>query len=162
MTTLAQSSHSAPRISRRAVVHPQWPRDRSAPSASPTIAVLYTEFTRAAGTSPARLSAMLAPLLAILCGLLLAADVLAGVKGMNRVVRGLRPFATVIGVVAIVVGILSLLSALGIILVLSGLILATSALASIPKAGAALSRAGRSLAAARVVIGVLALAVGIA
>lgn len=104
---------------------------------------------------------MLAAALAIVCGLLLLADFFAGVKGLNRAVAALRPFTTVFGVAAIVVGILSLLSALGIVLILAGLILAISAVATIPKVGPPLRRAGRALAGARIVIGILALVIGV-
>ncbi len=104
---------------------------------------------------------MLVALLAVVCGLLLLADFFAGVKGLNRAVRALRPFTTVFGVAAIVVGILSFASALGIVLILAGLILGASAVATIPKVGPSLGRAGRALAGARMVIGVIALAVGL-
>src|SRR5439155_4903132 len=100
-------------------------------------------------------------LVAILCGLLLLADFFAGLKGFSRAVRALRPFATVIGVVAIVLGILEIVSALGVLLVLSGFILAANALATIPKIGAKLGKSGRALASARVVVGILVLAIGV-
>jgi hypothetical protein len=98
---------------------------------------------------------------AILCGLLLLADFFAGLKGFNRAVRALRPLATVIGMVAIVIGILEIVSVLGILLVLSGFILAANALSSVPKIGAKLGKAGRALDSARVVVGILVLAVGV-
>lgn len=104
---------------------------------------------------------MLVSLLAIVCGLLLLADFFAGVKGFDRAVRALRPFTTAFGVAALVVGILSLFSALGIVLILAGLILASGAVGTIPRVGASIRRAGRALAGARVVIGILALVIGI-
>ncbi len=104
---------------------------------------------------------MVVALLLILAGLLLLADFFAGVKGLNRLVRALRPFTSILGVVAIVVGVLSILTVPGIVLLLAGLILGASALSSVPKVGAQLGRVAKALAPGRVLIGLLALIVGV-
>lgn len=102
---------------------------------------------------------MLEAVIAILAGLLLLSDLIKG--GGKRFITPLQPFAVVIGVVALVVGVLHIRSVLGIALVLAGLILSVSALKSIPRIGDELARAGRALEQVRVVIGLIALIVGI-
>ena len=106
------------------------------------------------------ISALVA-LVAIMAGVLLLADSLGKFRGLDALIRALKPYETVIGVVALVTGILALFSLLGIALILAGLLLATNALVTVPRVGGELGTAAKALAPFSVLIGAAVLILGI-
>jgi hypothetical protein len=100
-------------------------------------------------------------LIAIMAGLLLLADSLGKFSGLDAVIRALKPYETVIGVIALVAGILALFSLFGIALILAGLLLATNALVTVPRVGDELGTAAKALAPFSVLIGAAVLILGI-
>lgn len=104
---------------------------------------------------------MLRGIVAILAGLLLLADSLGKFRGLGNLIRGLRPYQTVIGVVALVAGVMSFFSLLGITLILAGVILGTNALVTVPRVGDEFGGAGRALAPFAALIGGVALLLGL-
>lgn len=103
---------------------------------------------------------MLAAILAILAGILLLADSLGKFRGMDALVRTLRPWQTVIGVVALIWGIFHLFSLLGIVLILAGVILGANALVTVPRVGDDFTGAAKALAPFAAIIGAAALIFG--
>lgn len=103
---------------------------------------------------------MLAALIAILAGILLLADSLGKFSGMDALVRTLRPWQTVIGVVALVWGLFHFLTLLGIIMILAGIILGANALVTVPKVGDDFTGAAKALAPFAAIIGGAALVFG--
>lgn len=103
---------------------------------------------------------MLAAVLAILAGILLLADSLGKFQGMDALVRTLRPYQTIIGVLALVWGIFNIFSLLGIVMILSGVILGANALVTVPKVGDEFTGAAKALAPFAVIIGAAALIFG--
>ena len=104
---------------------------------------------------------MLRALVGILAGLLLLADSLGRFRGLDALIRTLKPYETVIGVTALIVGIFAVFSTLGIALILAGLLLGANALASVPQVGDNLTSASRALAPFSVLIGAAVLILGI-
>jgi hypothetical protein len=97
---------------------------------------------------------MLNAIIAILCGLILLSG---AVKAFRGIAKALRPIEGILGLIALVLGIIGILgglSLMAITLILAGLILAVSLIPS-------LSGAAKALAPFRVVIGLVALIVGI-
>lgn len=88
---------------------------------------------------------MIVSVVAILAGLLLLATFFESVRGLDRLVRALKPFETVIGVIAIVAGLLMITTLLGIVLLFAGLILGISAFAGVPRLGPGLTQAAHAL-----------------
>ena len=103
---------------------------------------------------------MIGALIAILAGVLLLADSLGKFRGLDALVRTLRPYQTVIGILALTWGIFHIFSLLGIVLILSGIILGANALVTVPKVGDDFSGAARALAPFAVIIGAAALIFG--
>lgn len=104
---------------------------------------------------------MLRALVGIMAGLLLLADSLGRFRGIDALIRGLKPYETVIGVTALIVGIFTFFSTLGIALILAGLLLGANAVASVPQVGDNLTAASRALAPFGVLIGAAVLILGI-
>ncbi len=104
---------------------------------------------------------MLRAIVAILAGLLLLADTLGKFQGLGNLIRGLRPYQTIIGVVALIAGVMTFFSVLGITLILAGVILGTNALVTVPKVGDEFGGAGRALAPFAAFIGGVALVLGV-
>ncbi|HEX6250807.1 MAG TPA: hypothetical protein VFZ56_05175 [Gemmatimonadaceae bacterium] len=104
---------------------------------------------------------MLRALLGILAGMLLLADSLGRFRGLDAMIRALKPYETAIGVTALIVGIFSFFSTLGIALILAGLLLGANALATVPQVGDNLGSASRALAPFSVLIGAAVLILGI-
>lgn len=102
---------------------------------------------------------MIAPLLAIVCGIVLLSGLLGGRR--NGAPRSRAQIETVIGVVALVVGVLHITSVVGVALIVAGLVLAASAMRTIPRVGNDLQRAGHWLSRFRVVVGLFVLLVGV-
>ncbi len=104
---------------------------------------------------------MLAAVLAILAGILLLADSLGKFSGFDTLVRNLRPYQTIIGVLALVWGIFNIFSLLGIVMILSGVILGANALVTVPKVGDEFTGAAKALAPFAAIIGAAALIFGV-
>lgn len=104
---------------------------------------------------------MLAAVIAILAGILLLADSLGKFQGMDALVRNLRPYQTIIGVVALIWGVFHIFSLLGIVMILAGVILGANALVTVPRVGDDFSGAAKALAPFGVIIGVAALVFGL-
>lgn len=104
---------------------------------------------------------MFTALIAIMAGLLLLADSLGKFRGLDALIRTLKPYETVIGVVALIAGILSIFTLLGISLILAGLLLAANSLVTVPRVGDELGSAARALAPFGVLIGAAVLVLGI-
>jgi hypothetical protein len=100
-------------------------------------------------------------IVAILAGLLLLADSLGRFRGLDSLIRALKPYETIIGVVTLILGVLAFFSPLGIVMIMAGLLLATNALASVPRVGDELGGASRALAPFGVLIGAAVLILGI-
>jgi hypothetical protein len=100
-------------------------------------------------------------LVAIIAGLLLLADSLGRFRGLDALIRALKPYETVIGVVTLVLGVLAIFSPLGIVMILAGLLLAANALTAVPRFGDELGGASRALAPFGVLIGVAVLVLGL-
>lgn len=103
---------------------------------------------------------MLAAVIAILAGILLLADSLGKFQGMDTMIRTLRPWQTVIGVVALIWGIFHVFSLLGIVMILAGVILGANALVTVPKVGDDFTGAAKALAPFAAIIGGAALIFG--
>ena len=103
---------------------------------------------------------MLAALIAILAGILLLADSLGKFQGMDSLVRTLRPYQTIIGIVALIWGVFNFLSLLGIVMILAGVILGANALVTVPKVGDDFTGAAKALAPFAAIIGAAALIFG--
>lgn len=104
---------------------------------------------------------MLAALIAILAGILLLADSLGKYQGMDSLVRTLRPYQTIIGIVALIWGVFNFLSLLGIVMILAGVILGANALVTVPKVGDDFTGAAKALAPFAAIIGAAALIFGV-
>jgi uncharacterized membrane protein len=104
---------------------------------------------------------MIGALVAILAGVLLLADSLGKFQGLDALIRTLRPYQTVIGVLALVFGVLNFFSLLGVVLILAGIILGANALVTVPRVGDDFSGAARGLAPFAALIGTAALIFGI-
>jgi hypothetical protein len=104
---------------------------------------------------------VLSAIVGILAGLLLLADSLGRLRGLDALIRTLKPYETVIGVTALILGIFGFFSMMGIALILAGLLLGANALASVPQVGDSLGGASRALAPFSVLIGAAVLVLGI-
>lgn len=104
---------------------------------------------------------MLTALVGIIAGLLLLADSLGRFRGLDALIRALKPYETAIGVIALVMGVLAFFSPLGIVMILAGLLLGANALATVPRIGDELGGASRALAPFGVLIGAAVLVLGI-
>ncbi|HEU4748473.1 MAG TPA: hypothetical protein VFS56_08220 [Gemmatimonadaceae bacterium] len=104
---------------------------------------------------------MIRALIAILAGMLLAADLFNQGGRASRFVDNLRPFDAMLGITAIVLGILNLFSFLGLMLILGGLVLGARALSTVPTVGDDLVRAGDKIAGFRVLIGTVLIVLGV-
>jgi uncharacterized membrane protein len=104
---------------------------------------------------------MIGALIAILAGVLLLADSLGKFRGLDALVRTLRPYQTVIGILALCWGIFHVFSLLGVVLILAGVILGANALVTVPRVGDDFSGAARALAPFAMIIGVAALVFGL-
>lgn len=100
---------------------------------------------------------MIEGIIAILCGLVLAAKLIPG----GRVLSALLPFKTIIGIVALVIGILNITSLIGITLIIAGLILTINVISKVPLAGRYLKQAGSVLVKFQAIIGVFLLILGV-
>ncbi len=76
---------------------------------------------------------MVGALIALLAGALLLADSLGKFSGGEKLVRALRPYQTVIGILALTWGAFHIFSLLGIVLLLGGIILGANALVTVPR-----------------------------
>ena len=103
---------------------------------------------------------MIRALVAILAGMLLAADLFNQGGRASRFIDNLRPFDAMLGITAIVLGILNLFSFLGLMLILGGLVLGARALSTVPSVGDDLVRAGDKIAGFRVLIGTVLIVLG--
>lgn len=103
---------------------------------------------------------MIRALVAILAGMLLAADLFNQGGRASRFIDNLRPFDAILGITAIVLGILNLFSFLGLMLILGGLVLGARALSTVPSVGDDLVRAGDKIAGFRVLIGTVLIVLG--
>lgn len=103
---------------------------------------------------------MIKALVAILAGMLLAADLFNQGGRASRFIDNLRPFDAMLGIAAIVLGILNLFSFLGLMLILGGLVLGARALSTVPTVGDDLVRAGDKIAGFRVLIGSVLIVLG--
>ena len=104
---------------------------------------------------------MIRALVAILAGMLLAAELFNQGGRASRFVDNLRPFDAMLGITAIVLGILNLFSFLGVMLILGGLVLGARALSTVPTVGDDLVRAGDKIAGFRVLIGTVLIVLGV-
>lgn len=103
---------------------------------------------------------MIGALIALLAGVLLLADSIGKYSGGDKLVRTLRPYQTVIGILALTWGVFHIFSMLGIVLVLGGVILGANALVTVPKVGDEFSGAAKALAPFAVIIGAAAAILG--
>jgi hypothetical protein len=104
---------------------------------------------------------VLRALVAIIAGLLLLADSLGRFRGLDALIRTLKPYETAIGVTTLIMGVLAIFSPLGIVMILAGLLLGANALAGVPRFGDELGGASRALAPFGILIGATVLVLGI-
>lgn len=104
---------------------------------------------------------MLLALIAICAGLLLLADSLGKYRGLDALIRWLRPYSTIIGVIALIAGVLHFFSLLGIALILGGIILAAGALVTVPRVGDEFGGVAQKLTPFATIIGVIVVVLGI-
>lgn len=105
---------------------------------------------------------MIGALIALLAGALLLADSLGKFSGGDKLVRTLRPYQTVIGILALTWGLFHIFSLLGIVLLLGGIILGANALVTVPRVGDDFSGAAKALAPFAMIIGGAAVFFGLA
>lgn len=103
---------------------------------------------------------MIGALIALLAGALLLADSLGKFSGGDKLVRTLRPYQTVIGILALTWGLFHIVSLLGVVLLLGGIILGANALVTVPRVGDDFSGAAKALAPFAVIIGAAAVILG--
>jgi hypothetical protein len=100
---------------------------------------------------------MIEAIVAILCGLILAANVFPG----GKIFSALIPFKTLIGIVALVVGVLNITSIIGISLIIAGLVLTINSIKTVPLVGRYLKQIGQVFVKFKTIIGVFLLIIGI-
>jgi len=108
---------------------------------------------------------MIVGIMLIVCALVLLAGsmylVPAFGKQLEKLAKFLGGFQAIIGVIAIIVAALNINSLAGVVLLIVGLILAASVMSALPAVGKYIAKLTKALGAFQVVIGIVALVVGI-
>ncbi len=109
---------------------------------------------------------MIAEIFAILTGLVLLTGVLGVIpvlgKYLERFAKWLGSFQGVLGIISIIIGLLYFFSLSGIMCIITGIMLAIGLIQTLPLVGDAMKRAVKFLGGFQVIIGIIAVIVGIA